>query len=52
MPITILSKTFSDEFNTGTTTTLDNANVSDNWTATINIEFKNIIDRLTALTMY
>ena len=44
MPITILSKTFSDEFNTGTTTSLDNSNVGDKWIATINIEYQNVID--------
>ena len=44
MPITIVSKTFSDEFNTGTTTDLVNSNVSDIWTATINIAYSNIID--------
>ena len=44
MPITVLSKTFSDEFNTGTTTELVDSNVGDEWTATINIEYSNIID--------
>ena len=44
MPIEVLSKTFSDEFNTGTTTDLVNSNVSDIWTATVNIQYSNIID--------
>lgn len=43
MPINVTSVTFADEFNTGTSTTL-NGNVSDIITATINLEFSNIID--------
>ena len=44
MPITVTSKTFADEFNTGTTTDFTNGNVGDEWVATINVQFENKID--------
>lgn len=44
MPFSIDSITFADEFNTGTTTNFTNGCLSDEWTATIGIEYKNILD--------
>ena len=44
MPITVTNKTFADEFNSGTTTSLTNANVGDIWTATIDVDYSAILD--------
>jgi hypothetical protein len=43
MPVNIISTTYSDEFNTGTSLNL-NANVSDVITATHNVYFENTVD--------
>ena len=43
MPITVTSTTYSDEFNTGTSTSL-NANVSDKIIATHNVYYDNTLD--------
>lgn len=44
MPITKTNITFADEFNAGTTTSLTNCNVGDIITATINVDYSNILD--------